>query len=37
MFKDDDFDNEEGKRFVTSEVVAHKGLSYSDLRKYLWS
>jgi hypothetical protein len=33
----EDFENGEGRRFVTSEVVAHKGLSYKDLRKFLWS
>jgi hypothetical protein len=26
-----------GNHFVTSEVTPHRGLTYSDLRKYLWS
>jgi hypothetical protein len=29
--------HENAHHFVTSEVTSHHGLTYSDLRKYLWS
>lgn len=33
-----DHDDYEGKFFATSEVRSHKGgISYEELRKYMWS